>query len=340
MSKLLYYPYISIPNATWLAQSLLYWDGLATIVPTEFLRNPHGFSPFARQLLQDGVIEAVLPEEYAYSRPDDFLRFLEWVEEHLSEFSLNYPKRTLVPTRMYHIHVGKLGFIGSELEHWGLSQRVDNKWYTMDPKLAQAFMTFLAILIGQETDRIPMTDTYQGMSSLFCIGKLAPRTNAQIVRNKLRGSILDHILPVPSLVENYTDLLRFKDRYHDELVRFRCHIEDFIVSLEESSPEVQYERCRHFLLNAQEEIDQIKGHMGYFHAPEIDMGTFVAALPSVFGVARGNYENAVVNLVPVIGEMVVNRERGANRRKPLAYAALYKNRTHFQPPRKRYSPTD
>lgn len=36
----LYYPYINLPQDAWSTRALLYWDGLATIVPMEHLRIP------------------------------------------------------------------------------------------------------------------------------------------------------------------------------------------------------------------------------------------------------------------------------------------------------------
>lgn len=40
MDKLLYFPYISIPNTEWTIHSLLYWDEVASIIPFEFMQDP------------------------------------------------------------------------------------------------------------------------------------------------------------------------------------------------------------------------------------------------------------------------------------------------------------
>ncbi len=192
-------------------------------------------------------------------------------------------------------------------------------------------MTFLAILIGQETDRDPVTDYFLGISSLFYVDRRTASRRSRTVRNALRNSILDKILPVPQGlhgIKGLQEVRRFKDRYHDELERFRRHIEDFILSVDGQSTEVQDERQKLFLKNIQEEIDELKGHMGWFRTPQIDLGTFIAALPSAVGVLSGELSGesattAAVGVAALVGETMYNRERAANRKKPLAYAALY-----------------
>ncbi len=187
-------------------------------------------------------------------------------------------------------------------------------------------MTFLAILIGQETDRIPTTDTYQGMSTLFNVEKQSAFKNSRVIRNSLRNTILENVLPVPCGLESYTDIIRFRDKYRDELVRFRRHVEDFIASLDGLPSELQEERCQFFVQNSQDEIEMIKDHMGSLRAPKIDMGTLVAALPCVFDAALGNFGGAAIGLAGIIREMVWNSDKNVNRAKPLAYAALYRSR--------------
>ena len=88
MSKLLYYPYISIPKEPWLIQALLYWDGIATIVPFDILKSTSYISPFARQLIKEEIIETVQPDEYAYSHSDDFLKFLNYAQKNSYYFSI------------------------------------------------------------------------------------------------------------------------------------------------------------------------------------------------------------------------------------------------------------
>lgn len=332
MNKLLYYPTISIPDPSWLPKALLYWDGLATIAPVEYLEHPSRFSNFTRTLLREELIEIVQPEEYAYSHHEEYMAFFDWALHNADSFSL----KSLSPgiPSFYKLHMGKLGYhFGRELVRANLARHVDDEWFLMEPKLGEAFMTFLAILIGQETDRDPVTDRFLGVSSLFFVDRHTASRQSAIVKSALRNLILDEILPVPNGlhgIEGLQDVRRFKERYHDELERFRCHIEDFILSVDGQPEAVQNERRKIFLRNAQEEINELKGHMGWFRAPQIDLGTFIAAAPCAFGALSEDYAGAAVSIAALVGETMYNRERSHNRKKPLAYAALYQRRHEGQ----------
>ena len=331
MDKLLYYPTISILDPSWLPKALLYWDGIATIAPAEYLNDPSRFSPFTHALLKKELIEIVQPEWYAYSHYREFTAFFEWALRNADSFILEPYKEShklnggsIIP---YKLHIEKLSDqFGSELVRADLAQRVDDEWFLVHPKLGESFMTFLAILIGQETDRDPVTDRFTGVSSLFFVDRHTASKHSAAVRSALRNSILDDILPVPQKLYGMKGLEKvrcFKERYHDELERFRRHIEEFILSVDGQSEAVQNERREIFLKNAQEEIEELKGHMGWFQVPQIDLGTFIAAAPCAFSTLSGDYAGAAVSIAALVGETMYNRERTHNRRKPLAYAALY-----------------
>lgn len=329
MDKLLYYPTISIPGSSWLPKALLYWDGVATIAPVEYLDDPSRFSPLTRDLLREGLIDVVEPEEFAYSHYREYTAFFEWALRNADSFTLapHRPNRVIIP---YKLHMRKMSnHFGGELVRANLARRVDNEWFLVDQKLGEAFMTFLAILIGQETDRDPVTDRFLGVSSLFYLDKHTASKRSAAVRSALRNSILEGILPVPkglSGMDGLWKVRRFKERHHDELERFRRHIEDFILSVDGLPEAVQEERRRIFLKDAQEEIDELKGHMGWFHAPQIDLGTFIAAAPYAFSALSGDCAGTAVSVAALVGETMYNRERGRNHRKPLAYAAVYQRR--------------
>lgn len=323
--RLLYYPKISIPNTAWLAQAVLYWDGLTTIVPTDYLKYPERFSRFARDLVKEGIVQTIQPEAYAYSYVHEYMQFLEWVERYRDKFLLSISNDDC-PTVIHNLHTGKLGYIGSELERMGVARRINERWYETSESLSMSFMTFLAVLISQKENYIPMTDSYGGMSALFGIGSRNSSNTARRIRNETRNAILDGLLPAPYGIKDYCDLLRFKEHYHDELIRFRRRIEDFVLTIDSIPVELRQERIESFLLFSKDEISEIKGHMSFFQVPRIDIGTLVGILPSAYYALQGNFENAALGMIPVVGEMFWNRDRRMNRRKPLAYAALFQGR--------------
>lgn len=333
MNKLLYYPAISIPDPSWLPKALLYWDGLATIAPVQYLEDPSRFSPLMRSLLREELIEIVQPEEYAYSHYEEYSTFLDWVLRNADSFALEpnrSGRRHYMPYVPYDVHAGKLSHrFANELVRAGLARHIDDEWFQVDRELGMAFMTFLAILIGQETDYDPVTDRFLGVSSLFYIDRHTASKHSANIRSALRSSILDQILPVPQGLYGMKGLQKvrkFKERYHNELEHFRRHIEDFILSIDGLPETVQNERREIFLKNAKEEIDNLKGHMGWFQAPQIDMGTFIAAAPYAVNALSGDLAGSAVGIAALIGGTMYNQERVSNDRKPLAYAALYQRR--------------
>lgn len=329
MDKLLYYPFISIPKTDWLVQALLYWDGIATIIPLAEQRNLRNMTPFARKLLQDGLIESVSPEEYAYSQQDAFIRFLEWVNTNRARFAIDNTKSGIQRVhigKINSVHMGKLGFLGDEFVEIGVAQRQSSEWYELNQELSLYFMTFLAILIGTQTEYIPATDQYSGLSCLTSIDIHTNTVNANRVKDRFRGTLLNQLLPVPSQLEDYHDIYRFKEKYHDQLISFRRKIETFLVSLNPYSEEDRCQLCHAFCKESIEEIDEIKRNMGFFRAPQINAGTLIAALPSAIEFASKDVVAGGIGLISVIGELFYNKDRKGNLRKPLAYAALYKNR--------------
>ena len=171
-----------------------------------------------------------------------------------------------------------------------------------------------------------MTNTYQGMSSIFCVDHKVSSKNANTIKSALRNTLLNEFLPVPSKVNDLYDILRFKEQYHDELIRFRNLVEKFVSSQQATPVELRDIRHKDFIDSSRDEIEQLIGRMGYFHAPQIDMGTLVAAIPSALEIINENYLGAAAGLVPLLFETVWNKDRHSNRKKPFAYAALFQDR--------------
>lgn len=282
----------------------MYWDGLATIAPVQYLEDPSHFSPLMRSLLREELIEIVQPEEYAYFHYEDYNTFLDWALHNAASFNLE-PNRvsgerpiSYVP---YDVHTGKLSYrFANEFVLAGLSRRIDSEWFQVDQKLGMAFMMFLSILIGQETDRDPVTDWFLGISSLFYIDRHTASGHSANIQSALHNSIFDQILPVPQCLygtKGLQQFRKFKERYPDELEQFRRHIEDFILSIDGLSETFQTEQRDIFLKNFKEEIDDLKGHMGWFQAPQIDMGTFIAAASCAVSALSGGLAGSAVSIV-------------------------------------------
>lgn len=64
MEGILYYPYIAVPNTKWLTSSLLYWDEVASIVPTDYFHQPELHDPFMLELVKANLVRQLPPLDY------------------------------------------------------------------------------------------------------------------------------------------------------------------------------------------------------------------------------------------------------------------------------------
>ena len=123
------------------------------------------------------------------------------------------------------IHQDKIGFssihtnkfdesIFHRLQEWGLAQRTDGPWYSVEKKTANSLMSFLATLIGVKTNRLPTTDHVKP----FYYKR--PFANQQ----RKRETILTSLIPFPEDLD-LTKLRRFKEKHSDLLTAFRTRIE-------------------------------------------------------------------------------------------------------------------
>lgn len=326
MEKALYYPFISVPNNSWLVQGLLYWDGVATIIPESELRSLKYVTPFAKDLIQNGIIDTVMPEEYAFEKPDSYLDFLRWVENNRSRFLVQ--KRSSNLQRVHAgklVHVGKLGYLGDEFVKLGVARRENGSWYMLNKDLAFNFMTFLAVLIGQETGRVPSTDQYSGLACLINKDVEVKNNQFENYRDRFRGQLLDRLLPTPRSVKNYYDIIRFKDKYGDQLISFRRKVETFLTSLSPYSVDEQEQLCKSFLENAMKEIQEIKREMRLFGFNYIGLDTLIAATPALYMLHQGDVIGGEVGIASVIGHLLCTYHKRVKSElnKPFAYGAIY-----------------
>ncbi|PIC56570.1 hypothetical protein CSV80_12470 [Sporosarcina sp. P12(2017)] len=67
MDNLLYFPNITVPKTDWIYKSLLYWDGVETITPESYLREPNLFEGrHMLDFLEAELVVPVMPMNYIY----------------------------------------------------------------------------------------------------------------------------------------------------------------------------------------------------------------------------------------------------------------------------------
>ena len=63
MEVALYFPNISLPNDSWFTRILLYWDGIASVVPRRMSRSDPELTPFMSELLSAKLVRPLRPRE-------------------------------------------------------------------------------------------------------------------------------------------------------------------------------------------------------------------------------------------------------------------------------------
>jgi hypothetical protein len=334
VDKILYFPSISIPKSKWLMGALFYWDKVGSIVPLDFLDRPHMLDKHMRELVEAGLIEQVVPEQYLGSIPNFERAFLDFIDNnpifsHISELGKLglIGRQNGVIRTTYKIHMGKLDNIGYELMQRGLATRGRGPWYVVEGFTASNFMAYLASVLGAVTDYIPITDSYNELS--YFLPNVKKQNIRIALKEQLKARIIEKILPIPSSVEDPYDIYRFKEKYYDNLKRFRNYVEEFVLSLE-NLPEYQIEeKIKLFTEQANDEIQFISDRMQSFKWRMLDFATFCSISSTAIALAKGVAEknlldaiSATVGLLGAFGAAFGKEKLMEIERKPLAYAAI------------------
>jgi hypothetical protein len=60
--KLLYFPYINLPNTDWTVRTLLYYEKVGSIVPDDFFYAPEkNYDPFMLELVKQELVFPINP---------------------------------------------------------------------------------------------------------------------------------------------------------------------------------------------------------------------------------------------------------------------------------------
>jgi len=222
--RALYFPYINVPRRIWTFRSLLYWDALTSIVPTEFRENPNQLTQFMRDLSSENLVVQVSPGAYLHRVNGFTENFINLVDTTLANGPAPYNEFAL-------IHMEKLSDVGRELVDRRLAFQKDHSWYFVEKTIAGAFMAYLSGVLGQldEVNSIPVTDQISN-TRLFS----APTGYSRQTKNRsiqFRMKIFDELLPYPKVNFSLSDLVDFKARHGNLLPRFRNFIEAKAIEL-------------------------------------------------------------------------------------------------------------
>ncbi len=205
---ILYYPNIAIENPQWLRQSVLYWDEVGSIVPrrqVEKTLNIRGI----RELYENGVYRPFTPDHYVSKNHAVAKEFMSYIPFFTKVTAGIKAKTSLI----YESKI--LPDLADLLIDRDFAQRFQNQ-LLMDERLSMLYMSLLAKHMSNDDETaltIPGTDLPAYLDLLF------PKTQRGIPGLNLT---LRDILPVPTEAVSISKILRFKEKYKDELFKLRA----------------------------------------------------------------------------------------------------------------------
>jgi hypothetical protein len=112
-SRVLYFPYIRVPESNWLTQMLLYWDQVPSIIPYEFMMHPEELGPYMHSLLREELVFQVMPGMFIFDMPKFFEKFNGYIEGLGPQ--LDARKENFERGNAFRIHIEKLGDLSDML---------------------------------------------------------------------------------------------------------------------------------------------------------------------------------------------------------------------------------
>jgi len=249
-TKALYYPWIEVRDERWLRSACLYWDKIHTIVPAS-ISNPYS-KKVSRELEDAGVLE---PLRVNSRQPEiatlasDVLTFLD--SQEAAELLVG---RT--PGTSRRIHLDKmphalrgLSRLHNEKFSWEIRDRLselcrsDGEWFEMNDVFADYYMTLLANKLAERKGLGLLTSSFPA-DRLVNSARSGSRTwarergfhsanSATRARTLAEGTIVDLLICDISIAPSVSlkSLLAFREKYSDELGRFRTKIGELTSSI-------------------------------------------------------------------------------------------------------------
>jgi hypothetical protein len=328
MDKALYFPYISIPKSTWVIKTLLYWDRLSSIVPLDHIRQPRLLEPYMRGLIETDLVDQISPRRYIENEDqftENFIRLIDARKRH----SVGVKPMIWRAESLSEIHVEKLGNLAEELIERRLAQRTDHwAWLKVERETARLFMTYLACVLGRLSNSQPITDAADGFAEIVVTPDLRI---GDFRRQSLRALILDELLPAPDDVDDLDKFIRFRDKHHDQMIRFRRHVETFVIELEGIEETVRQDRLKLFLSEAHDQAEEIRSLLKGQKWQIINLPSLcvlaVTALSATSAIRTGDMFSLAATGMSLLGAVSsaiagARVTTGSSLRQPLVYAVL------------------
>ena len=274
-NKALYYPYVNVPNEAWTYKTLLYWDSLLSIVPSSYIHNPDELEPFMLDLVRENLVEQVFPAEHLGSVEHFDENFLNIVDKKYLRGKKN------ISNEYTKIHLEKLDSIARALIDMELAVPSSGQWLLVEKNVANDFMVYLAGILSSMNDAVPVSDQ---MGNAKIYDKHQSFYNNK-KSTKVQNTILDGVLPYPDGKISIRELVKFKERHHDLLPKFRKFIEEKSYEISQIEDKTyRKEKTREIITDIKDASLEIQEAM----KPNFKKICFGSILP-IFGASIGVY---------------------------------------------------
>ncbi|TXS56430.1 DUF6236 family protein [Streptomyces sp. t39] len=236
MPTLLYYPLVRPPEAV-LHQALLYWDGIATVVPEDLNVRTGAVTPELRELAERGLYRPLtwnagnvrLLCRGSSGGPGESYDVL--VEELRSLAAQRRPlgEAMRLDRRLYHSKIGY--FLEEAVLELGLGRRIEEggRWSVAVPREVQLLLVGaaareLAARAGATAAYMPYTDQVSAHES--AVRPLVPGSALAAWQVEI-----GRLLPVPAAGTPVEDVIAFRERYDVERRRLMSEIHALLAEL-------------------------------------------------------------------------------------------------------------
>ncbi len=333
-STILYYPTIAVPSGVWLKQALLYWDEIASIVPTDWDGVPViDYTPEVQTLYDQHIFKPVRPESLIHEN----FRKLHDFEQELMDLIETQEFQELLPPldqRVFRskIHKNKVseaifqfmlkrGLVAQEL--------VEGRWYQFDRTTANAYMAMLAQHLADLEYLHTLPGTDHGLYQNLIYRTQLPYEGIAGLSNRIH-----HVLPIPREDVSIQSLLDFRQERRQELRNFQQVIDDYQHELSQVSSQQDAEYIvRKFQRSIKREVENLQA---LFKDAKLAnaLGTFetvikTGSLPAAAAVGIDIPAEIVIPTIGVVGLISVSSygiDRRNSRRAALracAFSYLY-----------------
>lgn len=223
----LYFPYINCPKSDWFNRVLLYWDSVQSIVPEEVLRGSGNLSNHMSKLISSGLVQTIDPSQYVAMDQNFFQRFIRYLEEKTPQMRRTMFER-IHRSKMISspVHIGKMGLeLVDFLTDRQLARQDNGSWIQVEPRIASAYMTYLACHLSKIPE-ISATAVTPDPQSFNLLGARKNQTRLKLLSqiSRSRTEVLNILLPAPENASVH-EILNFKEKHRDHLNKIRSKVE-------------------------------------------------------------------------------------------------------------------